>query len=206
MIIVWRRCVSAALAPRITELRDSSGGPTSWWRLHRSFIPWRPGPGSSNISKRSEGVRRTILWRFAASGQQHCQASVEAISNTGGTSQEFPQSFAGDLQLADVATGRGLMWGYDVGSIHHLAFPRIWKQTSQNKFNKIQQFFCSSLSPAPTPGPRPLLPSGQSKALLCTSAAEERKLSVSSWKSASAASLAPCSRRIPQAVGQSWSG
>ena len=83
-------------------------------------------PAASSISKRSEGVLRTILWRFAASGQQHCQASIEAISNTGGTSQEFPQSFAGDLQLADVATGRGLMWGYDVGSIHHLAFPRIW--------------------------------------------------------------------------------
>ena len=77
-------------------------------------------PAASSISKRSEGVLRTILWRFAASGQQHCQASIEAISNTGGTSQEFPQSFAGDLQLADVATGRGLMWGYDVGTWHFL--------------------------------------------------------------------------------------
>ena len=92
----------------------------------RSLVLDPASPASPREVKVSLDVLRTILWRFAASGQQHCQASIEAISNTGGTSQEFPQSFAGDLQLADVATGRGLMWGYDVGSIHHLAFPRIW--------------------------------------------------------------------------------
>ena len=92
----------------------------------RSLVLDPASPASPREVKVSLDVLRTILWRFAASGQQHCQASIEAISNTGGTSQEFPQSFAGDLQLADVATGRGLMWGYDVGSTHHLAFPRIW--------------------------------------------------------------------------------